>query len=74
MATHQVELTIDGYLRKRLMPLEGAIAQFAGIKMTIRSEEQDRLKVEPVLRKHKDEPAKEVRNAILRHAVKKTSG
>src|SRR3989441_2777302 len=33
MATHQVELTIDEYLRKRLMPVEGAIPQLAGIDM-----------------------------------------
>jgi serine/threonine protein phosphatase PrpC len=34
------------------------------------SDEQDRLKIEHVIREHKDEPAKEVCNAILRHAVK----
>src|SRR6202050_3756710 len=33
MATPQVELTIDEYLRKRLMPVEGAIPQIAGIDM-----------------------------------------
>jgi hypothetical protein len=33
MATPQVELTIDEYLRKRLMPVEGAIPQLAGIDM-----------------------------------------
>ena len=33
------------------------------------SDEQDRLKIEQVIREHKDEPAKEVCNAILRHAV-----
>jgi hypothetical protein len=34
------------------------------------SDEQDRLKIEQVLREHNHEPAKEVCNAILRHAVK----
>src|SRR6202163_1888255 len=33
MATRQVELTIDEYLRKRLMPVEGATPQLAGIDM-----------------------------------------
>jgi hypothetical protein len=33
MATPEVELTIDEYLRKRLMPVEGAIPQLAGIDM-----------------------------------------
>src|SRR5712671_3396679 len=33
MVTPQVELTIDEYLRKRLMPVEGAIPQLAGIDM-----------------------------------------
>jgi serine phosphatase RsbU (regulator of sigma subunit) len=33
MATRQVELTIDEYLRKRLMPVEGGIPQLAGIDM-----------------------------------------
>ena len=33
MATPQVELTIDEYLRKRLMPVEGAIPQLVGIDM-----------------------------------------
>ena len=33
MVTPQVELTIDEYLRKRLMPVEGAIPQIAGIDM-----------------------------------------
>jgi serine phosphatase RsbU (regulator of sigma subunit) len=33
------------------------------------SDEQDRLKIEQVIREHKDEPAKDVCNAILRHAV-----
>ena len=32
-ATPQVELTIDEYLRKRLMPVEGAIPQLVGIDM-----------------------------------------
>jgi serine phosphatase RsbU (regulator of sigma subunit) len=34
------------------------------------SDEQDRRKIERVIREHKDEPAKEICNAILRHAVK----
>src|SRR6202166_592389 len=33
MVTPQVELTIDEYLRKRLMPVEGAIPQLVGIDM-----------------------------------------
>jgi serine phosphatase RsbU (regulator of sigma subunit) len=33
MATPQVELTIDEYFRKRLMPVDGAIPQVAGIDM-----------------------------------------
>jgi serine phosphatase RsbU (regulator of sigma subunit) len=33
MAGPQVELSIDEYLRKRLMPVEGAIPQLAGIDM-----------------------------------------
>jgi len=33
MATPQAELSIDEYLRKRLMPVEGAIPQLAGIDM-----------------------------------------
>src|SRR6202166_2739206 len=33
MVTPQAELTIDEYLRKRLMPVEGAIPQLAGIDM-----------------------------------------
>ena len=33
MATRQVEPSIDEYLRKRLMPVEGAIPQLAGIDM-----------------------------------------
>ena len=33
MVTPQVGLTIDEYLRKRLMPVEGAIPQLAGIDM-----------------------------------------
>src|ERR1700682_3516680 len=33
MAIPEVELTIDEYLRKRLMPVEGAIPQLAGIDM-----------------------------------------
>ena len=33
MATPQVELTIDEYLRKRLMPVEGTIPQLVGIDM-----------------------------------------
>jgi serine phosphatase RsbU (regulator of sigma subunit) len=35
------------------------------------SDEQDRLQIERVIREHKDEPAKEICNAILEHAVKK---
>jgi hypothetical protein len=31
MATPPVELTIDEYLGKRLMPVEGAISRLAGI-------------------------------------------
>jgi serine phosphatase RsbU (regulator of sigma subunit) len=34
------------------------------------SDEQDRLQVERVIRGHKDEPAREICNAILEHAVK----
>jgi serine phosphatase RsbU (regulator of sigma subunit) len=34
------------------------------------SDEQDRLQIERVIREHKDEPAKELCNAILEHAVK----
>jgi serine phosphatase RsbU (regulator of sigma subunit) len=34
------------------------------------SDEQDRLQIERVIREHKDEPAKEICNAILEHAVK----
>jgi len=34
------------------------------------SDEQDRLKIEQVIREHKDEPAKGICNAILDHAVK----
>ena len=33
MAAPQVELSIDEYLRKRLMPVEGAIPQIASIDM-----------------------------------------
>src|SRR6202047_5000161 len=33
MVTPQAELTIDEYLRKRLMPVEGAIPRLAGIDM-----------------------------------------
>jgi len=33
MATHPVETSIDEYLRKRLMPVEGMIPQLAGIDM-----------------------------------------
>jgi len=33
MATQPVELTIDEYLRRRLMPVEGAIPQLPGIEM-----------------------------------------
>jgi serine phosphatase RsbU (regulator of sigma subunit) len=33
------------------------------------SDDQDRLLVEKVIREHKDEPAKEICNAILQHAV-----
>ena len=33
MAAPQVELSIDEYLRKRLMPVEGAIPLLAGIDM-----------------------------------------
>src|SRR5690242_2839459 len=33
MATRPVEPSIDDYLRKRLMPVEGAIPQLAGIEM-----------------------------------------
>jgi serine phosphatase RsbU (regulator of sigma subunit) len=33
------------------------------------SDEQDRLRIEQVIREHKDEPAKEICNAILQHAV-----
>src|ERR1700737_5244971 len=33
MATRQVEPSIDEYLRKRLMPVEGTIPQLAGIDM-----------------------------------------
>jgi len=33
MATGQIELTIDEYLRKRLRPVEGVIPQLAGIEM-----------------------------------------
>ena len=33
MVTPQVELSIDEYLRKRLMPVEGAIPQIASIDM-----------------------------------------
>jgi serine phosphatase RsbU (regulator of sigma subunit) len=33
------------------------------------SDVQDRLKIEQVIREHQDEPAKEVCNAILKHAV-----
>lgn len=34
------------------------------------SDEQDRLQIEGVIREHEDEPAKEICNAILKHAVK----
>ena len=34
------------------------------------SEEQDRLQIERVIREQKDEPAKEICNSILEHAVK----
>jgi serine phosphatase RsbU (regulator of sigma subunit) len=34
------------------------------------SDEQNRLKIEQVIREHQDEPAKEVCNAILQHAVR----
>lgn len=34
------------------------------------SDEQDRLQIERVIREHKAEPAKEICNAILEHAVK----
>jgi serine phosphatase RsbU (regulator of sigma subunit) len=34
------------------------------------SDVQDRLQIEQVIREHRDEPAKEVCNAILEHAVK----
>jgi serine phosphatase RsbU (regulator of sigma subunit) len=34
------------------------------------SDEQDRLQIERVMREHKDEPAREICNAILDHAVK----
>jgi serine phosphatase RsbU (regulator of sigma subunit) len=34
------------------------------------SDEQDRPQIERVIREHKDEPAKEICNAILEHAVK----
>jgi serine phosphatase RsbU (regulator of sigma subunit) len=37
------------------------------------SEEQDRLQIERVIREQKDEPAKEICNAILEHAVKQDS-
>jgi serine phosphatase RsbU (regulator of sigma subunit) len=33
MATSELQLSIDQYLRKRLMPVEGAIPQLAGIEM-----------------------------------------
>ena len=33
MTTPQIDLSIDEYLRKRLMPVEGAIPQLAGIDM-----------------------------------------
>src|SRR3979490_3276252 len=33
METRQLDNTIDEYLRKRLMPVEGAIPQLAGIDM-----------------------------------------
>ena len=33
MATRHVEPSIDEYLRKRLMPVEGAIPHLAGIEM-----------------------------------------
>src|SRR5436853_4470382 len=33
MATRPVEPSIDDYLRKRLMPVEGAIPHLAGIEM-----------------------------------------
>jgi len=33
MTTRQIDLSIDEYLRKRLMPVEGAIPQLAGIDM-----------------------------------------
>jgi serine/threonine protein phosphatase PrpC len=33
------------------------------------SDEEDRLQLEQVIRKHKDEPAKGICNAILEHAV-----
>jgi len=33
MEMPQIESTIDEYLRKRLMPVEGAIPQLAGIDM-----------------------------------------
>jgi serine/threonine protein phosphatase PrpC len=34
------------------------------------SDAQDRLQIEQVIREHRDQPAKEVCNAILEHAVK----
>jgi serine phosphatase RsbU (regulator of sigma subunit) len=34
------------------------------------SDDQDRLQIEGVIREHEDEPAKEICNAILKHAVK----
>ena len=33
MTTPKIDLSIDEYLRKRLMPVEGAIPQLAGIDM-----------------------------------------
>ena len=34
------------------------------------SDEQDRLQIEQVIREHKNEPAREICNAILEYAVK----
>jgi serine phosphatase RsbU (regulator of sigma subunit) len=34
------------------------------------SDEQDRRQIEQVIREHKNEPAREICNAILKHAVK----
>jgi hypothetical protein len=72
-------LSIDEYLRERLMPVEGAIPHVQGIEMygnpipagTVGGDKGERRQLESVMHEHCLQPAKGICNALLEYARKR---